>query len=35
VHVDPGDVPLRDGDEIVVETGPFIAPHTSYLFPPR
>jgi hypothetical protein len=35
VHVDPGDVPLRDGDEIVVETGPFITPHTSYLFPPR
>ena len=32
---DPRALPLRNGDEIVVETGPFIPPHTSYLFPPH
>lgn len=34
VRGDPGSLPLRDGDEVVVETGPFIPPHASYLFPP-
>lgn len=32
---DVGAVPLRDGDEIVVELNGFIPPHRSYLFPPR
>jgi hypothetical protein len=35
VRGDPGAVPLRDGDELVLETGPFIPPHRSYLFPPH
>jgi hypothetical protein len=30
---DPGAVPLRDGDEVVLEVGPYIPPHRSYLFP--
>jgi hypothetical protein len=30
---DPRSLRLRDGDEIVVEVGPFIPPHGSYLFP--
>ena len=30
---DPGTLPLRRHDEIVVEVGPYVAPHTSYLFP--
>ncbi|HEY8316129.1 MAG TPA: hypothetical protein VIG35_04630 [Gaiellaceae bacterium] len=28
-------VALRDGDEIVLEVGPFIPPHRSYRFPPH
>jgi hypothetical protein len=34
VRGDPRSLPLRAGDEVVVETGPFIPPHRSYLFPP-
>jgi hypothetical protein len=30
---DPRAVALRDGDEIVLEVGPYIPPHRSYLFP--
>jgi hypothetical protein len=30
---DPRGLPLRDGDEIVLEVGPYIPPHRSYLFP--
>jgi hypothetical protein len=33
VRGDPRSLPLRNDDEIVVETGPFIPPHKSYLFP--
>lgn len=29
----PRGLRLRDGDEVVLETGPFIPPHHSYLFP--
>jgi len=29
----PGTLPLHRHDEIVVEVGPYVAPHTSYLFP--
>jgi hypothetical protein len=32
---DPRTLALRDGDEIVLEVGPFIPPHRSYLFPPH
>ena len=32
-HGDPRAVPLRRHDEIVVEIGGHLAPHTSYLFP--
>jgi hypothetical protein len=32
---DPRLVPLRDGDELVLEVGPFVPPHRSYLFPPH
>ena len=35
VRGDPRSVALRDGDELVLETGPYIPPHRSYLFPPR
>lgn len=30
---DPGSIPLRRHDEIVLEIGGYIPPHTSYLFP--
>jgi hypothetical protein len=30
---DPRGVALRDGDELVLEVGPYIPPHRSYLFP--
>jgi hypothetical protein len=30
---DPRALPLRDGDELVLEVGPYIPPHRSYLFP--
>jgi len=32
---DPRTLELRDGDEVVLEVGPFIPPHRSYLFPPH
>lgn len=32
---DPRTLALRDRDEIVLEVGPFIPPHRSYLFPPH
>jgi hypothetical protein len=32
---DPRTLSLRDRDEIVLEVGPFIPPHRSYLFPPH
>jgi len=32
---DPRTLLLRDRDEIVLEVGPFIPPHRSYLFPPH
>lgn len=35
VRGDPRAVPLREGDEVVVETGPFVPPHRSFLFPPH
>lgn len=31
---DPRSVSLRDGDELVLETGAFVPPHRSFLFPP-
>jgi hypothetical protein len=34
VRGDPRAVPLRDGDELVLETGPYIPPHRSFVFPP-
>jgi hypothetical protein len=34
VRGDPAGLALRDGDELVLETGPFIPPHRSFLFPP-
>jgi hypothetical protein len=33
IRGDPRDVRLRDGDELVLEVGPFIPPHSFYLFP--
>lgn len=33
VRGDPRGLPLRGGDEVVVEVGPYIPPHRSYLFP--
>jgi len=33
VRGDPGAVPLRNGDELVLETGPYIPPHRSFRFP--
>jgi hypothetical protein len=35
VTADPGDVPLRDGAQIVVESGGYVPPHPSFRFPPR
>jgi hypothetical protein len=35
VWIDPGRLPLRDGDEVVLEVGPFVPPHRSYRFPPH
>lgn len=35
VHVDPRTVALRNGDELVLEVGPYVPPHRSYLFPPH
>jgi hypothetical protein len=32
---EPGDVPLSRHAEIVLEVGPFVPPHRSYLFPPH
>jgi hypothetical protein len=34
VRGDPGSLRLRDGDEIVLESGRFVPPHRSYRFPP-
>jgi len=34
VRGDPRAVRLRDGDELVLETGPYIRPHRSFVFPP-
>jgi len=33
VRGDAGEVPLRAGDEIVLELGPYVAPHSFFLFP--
>jgi hypothetical protein len=32
---DPAGVPLRDGAQIVLESGGYIPPHRSFRFPPR
>jgi hypothetical protein len=32
---DPRTIPLRRQDEIVLEIGGYVPPHSSYLFPPR
>ncbi len=32
---DPRRLPLRDGDEVVLEVGGFVPPHRSYRFPRR
>ena len=34
VRGDPRAVRLSDGDELVLETGPYIQPHASFVFPP-
>jgi hypothetical protein len=31
----PGEIPLYDRAQIVLETGGYVPPHRSYLFPPR
>jgi hypothetical protein len=31
----PRQLPLRDGDQVVVEIGGYVRPHRSFLFPPR
>jgi len=31
---DPADIPLRDGAQIVLESGGYIPPHPSFRFPP-
>jgi hypothetical protein len=33
VRTDPRPVVLRDGDELVLEVGGYVPPHTSYRFP--
>jgi hypothetical protein len=33
VRAGPAEVVLRDHDELVLEVGPFVPPHTSYRFP--
>ena len=33
VRGDPRALRLRDGDEVVLETGPFVPPHRSFRFP--
>jgi hypothetical protein len=35
LHVDPRRVVLRDGDELVLEVGPYVPPHRAYSFPPH
>jgi hypothetical protein len=32
---DPRAIPLRDGEQLVLEVGPYVPPHSFYLFPPR
>jgi hypothetical protein len=32
---DPRTIPLRDRAQIVLEVGPYVRPHSFYLFPPR
>jgi hypothetical protein len=34
-RIDPRGLRLRNGDEIVLEVGPFVPPHRSYRFPQR
>jgi hypothetical protein len=34
VSASPGEVPLVRHSEIVLEIGPYVPPHASYLFPP-
>jgi hypothetical protein len=34
-HGDPRRLPLRDGDEVVLEVGGFVPPHRSYRLPRR
>src|SRR5437762_1831743 len=34
VRGDPRAVRLRAGDELVLETGPYVPPHRSFVFPP-
>lgn len=31
---DPGSLVLRQGDELVLEVGPYVPPHRTYSFPP-
>jgi hypothetical protein len=33
-HGDPRGLPLRDGDEIVLEVGGYVSPHRRFRFPP-
>ncbi len=35
VRAGPRSVALRDGDELVLEVGPFVPPHRTYRFPPH
>jgi len=35
VNTDPARMPLRPGDELVLEVGGYVPPHTSFLFPPH